>query len=60
MAQIKRVTNQQKKIINRILELGLNHFYYSGDAIDDLMYEFSAEYWVIKSCIEYVENKFQF
>ncbi len=61
MITIKRVTNRQKKIINRILKHGLERYYY--DDFDDtrkLANEFDVSVEVVEACIEYIESKFLF
>ena len=59
MSQIRRITNLQKKIVNAILNMGLNRIYYDGqDAIDDLCFRFNVVDADIHACVEYIENKF--
>ena len=61
MSQIRRITKLQKKIVNAILDAGLNRVYYDGqDFIDDLCYRFNVVDADIHACIEYIENKFKF
>tara|TARA_R110002012_G_scaffold307065_3_gene512334 strand:+ start:254 stop:445 length:192 start_codon:yes stop_codon:yes gene_type:complete len=60
MVRIIRVTKLQKEIINQILEDGLNAYYYDQDFVDDRAFKFSVDEYVIRMCIEYVEDKFKF
>ena len=61
MTQIRRVTKLQKKIINAILEIGLNKFWYgSDDTISDLCYRFNVVEADIEACIQYITEKFCF
>lgn len=59
-SKIKRVTNKQKKIINHILEHGLNSCYYDNDFVEDMEYSFKTSREEIEACVEYVEDKFKF
>jgi hypothetical protein len=60
MGQIKRVTNLQKKIINQILEDGLNAYWYDTDLRNDRAIQFCVTEVDIMACVEYVEDKFKF
>jgi hypothetical protein len=56
--KIDRVTKKQKTIIKRIVEIGLNRFYYDdGDEIGDLAIHYGLTNIDIIACIQYVEVK---
>ena len=61
MSQIRRITKLQKRIVNAILNAGLDRYNYDGqDFIDDLCFRFNVVDADIIACIEYIQTKFYF
>ena len=59
--KIKRVSNTQKRIINRILESGLADYQFNNcDIVMHTAIEFLVSEEDVIACIEYVEDKFYF
>lgn len=59
MSKIRRITKLQKKIVNAILNAGLDRIYYDErDFVNDLCFRFNVVEADIMACVEYIEKKF--